>query len=110
MIEVQHLLRLIERNQFDTIYHEHYCYYTLLAMQRLLAAHGLTVFDVEEIPTHGGSIRVYARHAENDSHADPAARWRICWRWNAPRACTNWRATMASRKKSCRPSTACSIS
>ena len=69
VIEVQHLLRLIDRNQFDTIYHEHYCYYTVLAMQRLLAAHGLTVFDVEEIPTHGGSIRVYARHAENDSHA-----------------------------------------
>lgn len=66
-IEVQHLLRLIERNQFDTIYHEHFCYYTVLAMQRVLKAHGLTVFDVEEIPTHGGSIRVYASHAEDDA-------------------------------------------
>ena len=67
VVEIQHLMRLMERNQFDTIYHEHFCYYTLLSMQRLFEAHGLTVFDVEEIPTHGGSIRVYARHAGDAS-------------------------------------------
>ena len=62
-IEVQHLPRLIERNEFDTIYHEHFTYYTLLSAERVLAAHGLTVYDVDELPTHGGSLRLYARHA-----------------------------------------------
>jgi len=62
--EFQHLMRLIEANEFDTIYHEHFSYFSFLAMERVLAAHGLTVFDVEELPTHGGSLRVYASHAE----------------------------------------------
>jgi len=62
-IEVQHLLRLLERNQFDTIYQEHYCYFSLLVAREVLAEHGLSVFDVEELSTHGGSIRIYARHA-----------------------------------------------
>lgn len=65
VVEIQHLLRLLERNQFDTIYHEHFSYYTLLSMQNVLAAHDLVVFDVEEISTHGGSLRVYIRHQEN---------------------------------------------
>jgi hypothetical protein len=64
-IEFPHLVRLIEGNQFDTIYHEHFSYFSLLAVERVFAAHGLTVFDVEEIPTHGGSLRVYVRHTEN---------------------------------------------
>ena len=65
-IEFPHLMRLIEGNQFDTIYQEHYCYFSLLTLERVFAAHGLTIFDVEELPTHGGSLRIYIRHAEND--------------------------------------------
>jgi SAM-dependent methyltransferase len=61
--EFPHLLRLIEQNQFDTIYHEHYSYLSLLAVERILDRHGLVVFDIEELPTHGGSLRVYAAHA-----------------------------------------------
>ena len=53
-------------NQFDTIYHEHFSYFSFLTVEKIFAAHGLTVFDVEEIPTHGGSLRVYARHADDD--------------------------------------------
>ncbi|HET6881911.1 MAG TPA: class I SAM-dependent methyltransferase, partial [Pirellulales bacterium] len=64
--EFPHLLRLMEDNQFDTIYHEHFCYFSFRSAISVLAAHGLTVFDVEELPTHGGSLRVFARHAEND--------------------------------------------
>ena len=59
-IEVPHLLRLVERAEFDTIYHEHYSYYSLLAAQSALARHGLRVFDVEELATHGGSLRIFA--------------------------------------------------
>jgi SAM-dependent methyltransferase len=66
-VEFPHLMRLIEENQFDTIYHEHFSYFSLLTTERLFAAHGLTLFDVEEVPTHGGSLRVYARHAGDDS-------------------------------------------
>jgi len=62
-IEVQHLLRLIERNQYDTIYHEHFQYYTVLTIMRALRSGGLELVDVEELPTHGGSIRAYARPA-----------------------------------------------
>ena len=61
-MEFPHLLRLIEGNQFDTIYQEHYSYFSLFAVRQVFAAHGLTIFDVEEIPTHGGSLRIYARH------------------------------------------------
>jgi hypothetical protein len=64
-MEFPHLARLIEQNQFDTIYHEHFSYFSLLAAEKVFAAHGLTLFDVEELPTHGGSLRIYARHAEN---------------------------------------------
>jgi hypothetical protein len=58
---------LIEGNQFDTIYHEHFSYFSFLTTTRIFAAHGLHVFDVEELPTHGGSLRVYARHVEDTS-------------------------------------------
>ncbi|WP_203881899.1 class I SAM-dependent methyltransferase [Planotetraspora kaengkrachanensis] len=63
-IEVQHLLTLIELNQYDTIYHEHFQYYTVASAQRALESGGLTLVDVELVPTHGGSIRLWARPAE----------------------------------------------
>lgn len=66
-MEFPHLMRLIAENQFDTIYHEHFSYFSLITTELIFAAHGLTVFDVEELPTHGGSLRIYARHqAEGD--------------------------------------------
>ncbi len=61
-VEFPHLMRLFEENQFDTIYQEHYCYFSLLTLQRVFDRHNLTIFDVEEIPTHGGSLRIYVRH------------------------------------------------
>jgi SAM-dependent methyltransferase len=61
-IEFPHLQRMMEENQFDTIYHEHFCYFSLYSAERIFAAHGLTIFDVEEVPTHGGSLRIFARH------------------------------------------------
>ena len=64
-MEFPHLLQLVENNQFDTIYHEHFSYLSLGTTRQIFAAHGLTVFDVDEIPTHGGSLRIYARHSEN---------------------------------------------
>jgi len=64
-MEFPHLLRLIDENQFDTIYHEHFSYFSLMVAQQIFAAHGLTLFDVEELWTHGGSLRIYARHAED---------------------------------------------
>lgn len=66
-MEFPHLVRLIDGNQFDTIYHEHFSYLSFSAVETVFAAHGLTLFDVEELPTHGGSIRIYARHADDSS-------------------------------------------
>lgn len=66
-MEFPHLQRLIEGNQFDTIYHEHFSYLSLVAVNRIFAHHGITIFDVEELPTHGGSLRIYGRHAEDAS-------------------------------------------
>src|SRR5262245_7822077 len=66
-IEFPHLMRLMAENQFDTIYHEHFSYFSFLTAERIFAAHGLTLFDVEELPTHGGSLRIYARHADDAS-------------------------------------------
>jgi len=62
-MEFPHLQHLIEENQFDTIYHEHFSYFSFLAAQRVFTRHGLQLFDVQEIPTHGGSLRIYGRHA-----------------------------------------------
>jgi SAM-dependent methyltransferase len=67
-LEFPHLLKLIEHNEFDTIYHEHFSYFSLLTTVKLLNAHGLRVFDVEELPSHGGSLRVYACRVESDKH------------------------------------------
>jgi 2-polyprenyl-3-methyl-5-hydroxy-6-metoxy-1,4-benzoquinol methylase len=66
-IEFPHLMRLMAENQFDTIYHEHFSYFSLITSEKIFAAHGLTVFDVEELSTHGGSLRIYARHTEDTS-------------------------------------------
>src|ERR1700675_1854532 len=68
-MEFPHLQRLMEENQFDTIYHEHFSYFSLLTAEKIFAAHGLTLFDVEELTTHGGSLRIFARHTEDSSHA-----------------------------------------
>ncbi len=66
--EFPHLLNLIARNAFDTIYHEHYSYLSLHSTERILAAHGLTVFDVEELPSHGGSLRLFVCHTDAPMH------------------------------------------
>jgi C-methyltransferase-like protein/methyltransferase family protein len=63
-MEFPHLLRLIEGNQYDTIYHEHFSYLSLLTVKRIFAAHGMRIFDVEELRTHGGSLRIYVCHQE----------------------------------------------
>ena len=67
-MEFPHLMCLMNEHQFDTIYHEHFSYLSFMTVQRIFAANGLTLFDVEEIPTHGGSLRIYARHSENSRH------------------------------------------
>ena len=66
-IEFPHLMRLMEENQFDTIYHEHFSYFSLITAEKIFAGHGMTLFDVEELPTHGGSLRIYGRHADDTS-------------------------------------------
>jgi len=66
-MEFPHLLNLIEQNQFDTIYHEHFSYFSFLTAEKVFAHHGITVFDVQELQTHGGSLRVFGRHADDAS-------------------------------------------
>lgn len=66
-IEFPHLLQLILHNQFDTIYHEHFSYLSLFTLQKVFLHHGLVIFDAEELPTHGGSLRIYARHSGDNS-------------------------------------------
>jgi 2-polyprenyl-3-methyl-5-hydroxy-6-metoxy-1,4-benzoquinol methylase len=66
-MEFPHLLQLIENNQFDTIYHEHFSYFSFLTTEKIFAAHGLVLFDVEELPTHGGSLRIYGRHRDDNT-------------------------------------------
>jgi hypothetical protein len=66
-MEFPHLMKLIERNQFDTIYHEHFSYFSFGTACNLFSSHGLALFDVEELPTHGGSLRIYAKHKSNNS-------------------------------------------
>lgn len=67
-MEFPHLMRLIEKNQFDTIYHEHFSYLSFHTAKAVFAAHGLELFDVEELSTHGGSLRIYAKHCKDTSH------------------------------------------
>jgi SAM-dependent methyltransferase len=64
-MEFPHLMRLIEENQWDTIYHEHFSYFSFLTVSAVFEAHGLRLYDVEELPTHGGSLRIYGAHAED---------------------------------------------
>jgi hypothetical protein len=71
-LEFPHLMRLIERNQFDTIYHEHFSYFSFMTACRILASHGLEVFDVDELPTHGGSLRIYAQRSGGSRLRSPA--------------------------------------
>lgn len=66
-MEFPHLQRLMEQNQFDTIYHEHFSYFSFMTVEKVFAAHELTLFDVDELSTHGGSIRIYARHVQDAS-------------------------------------------
>ncbi len=66
-MEFPHLLRLMNEGQFDTIYHEHYSYFSFATVRQVFAAHGLTLFDVEELPTHGGSLRIYGHHDGDSS-------------------------------------------
>lgn len=61
-LEFPHLLKLMEQNQFDTIYHEHFSYFSFITVEKVLKAHGLVPFDVEELSTHGGSLRIFAKH------------------------------------------------
>jgi SAM-dependent methyltransferase len=68
-LEFPHLLRLIELNEFDTIYHEHFSYFSLICTQKILASHGLRIFDVEELKSHGGSLRIFACRETSQAHA-----------------------------------------
>jgi SAM-dependent methyltransferase len=66
-MEFPHLLRLMKDDQFDTIYHEHFFYFSFFTVEQIFAAHGLTLFDVEQLSTHGGSLRIYAGHKDDKS-------------------------------------------
>jgi len=66
-MEFPHLMRLMAENQFDTIYHEHFSYFSFITVEQVFAAHGIALFDVEELATHGGSLRIYGRHADDAS-------------------------------------------
>jgi hypothetical protein len=66
-MEFPHLMRLMAENQWDTIYHEHFSYFSFLTVSRVFEAHGLRLFDVEELPTHGGSLRIYGAHADDET-------------------------------------------
>jgi SAM-dependent methyltransferase len=66
-VEFPHVMRMLDGNQFDTIYHEHFSYFSLLSAESVFARHGMTIFDVEELWTHGGSLRIYARHDEDEA-------------------------------------------
>jgi hypothetical protein len=68
-MEFPHLMQLVDNNQFDTIYHEHFSYLSFTTVQQIFASQELEMFDVEEIPTHGGSLRIYAKHTEDSSKA-----------------------------------------
>jgi hypothetical protein len=73
-MEFPHLLRLVEDNQWDTIYHEHFSYFSFTTVSKVFEANGLRLFDVEELPTHGGSLRIFGCHADDPRPEQPAAR------------------------------------
>ena len=106
-LEFPHLLRLIERRQFDTIYHEHFSYLSLRTSSQALATAGLRVVDVDELSTHGGSLRVYARPAE--AAGEPTAQVKaVLAEEEEPPDCTPWPATTDSPVKSCGSRAICS--
>jgi hypothetical protein len=72
-MEFPHLMRLVEDNQWDTIYHEHFSYFSFTTVSAVFAAHGLRLFDVEELPTHGGSLRIFGCHADDPRDDEPRA-------------------------------------
>jgi SAM-dependent methyltransferase len=92
-IEFPHLMRLMAENQFDTIYHEHFSYFSFLTAERIFAAHGLRLFGVDELPTHGGSLRIYASH---DADARPVEERAVEMRNRELRAGFNRLETYAS--------------
>ena len=92
-IEFPHLMRLFEENQFDTIYHEHLFYFSLLSAAEVLAAHGLALFDVEELPTHGGSLRIYETHAGESVRTLKLSACASCSPVRRPPACAHSRRT-----------------
>ena len=74
-MEFPHLLKLIDENQFDTIYHEHFSYFSLISVEKLFANHNLTIYHVEELSTHGGSLRIYACNSNDKSKPlDPSVK------------------------------------
>jgi SAM-dependent methyltransferase len=79
-MEFPHLMRLIDENQFDTIYHEHFSYFSFLTVRRVFAAHGLKLFDVEELPTHGGSLRIYGAHDDDAAKPESDRAWELAER------------------------------
>ena len=107
-IEFPHLMRLLEENQFDTIYHEHFCYFSLISAEAIFAGHGMTIFDVEELWTHGGSLRIYARHAADDEPAGQRAGHRAARARGGGRLPRRRDLHRASRSRSGRPSARCS--
>ena len=76
-MEFPHLLRLMDQNQFDTIYHEHFSYFSFHAVEQVFARHGMKLFDVEELPTHGGSLRIYACHDQDASKSIGTRTWEL---------------------------------
>ena len=107
-IEFPHVMRLLDENQFDTIYHEHFCYFSLISAEAIFAAHGMTIFDVEELWTHGGSLRIYARPRGRREPAGQRSRARAARARGGgrlPRRCDVHRA---SRSRCARRSASCS--
>lgn len=75
--EFPHLLQLIDKNQFDTIYHEHFSYLSLIAVKQIFEHHGMNIFNVEEVTTHGGSLRIFAKHQEDDTKTVSGNVWEM---------------------------------
>jgi len=103
-LEFPHLLRMIEANYFDTIYHEHYSYLSLLAVERLFKRHGLAVFDLEELETHGGSLRLFVGHAEKARSESTALKTFRKREFDAGLASPEVYAAFAAQVKECKRS------
>ena len=106
-LEFPHLERLIDENQFDTIYHEHFSYFSLVTIDRMAARHGLKVFDVEELPTHGGSLRVYLCRTDAAHAGRRRASTALLAHERADRLRGHRRPTRASPRRFSAPSASC---